>query len=346
MPPSLLRTHPSSTPFTMDPHICADIDALQTALVEIKSSQTILLDCEGHDLGQKGGSLSLISIRTTSAPQPQTYLIDVVKLNKDALRPLFDILESSSTTKVVFDGRMDYNELYHGFQVKLSGVVDLQLADVASRSINGEGNDERLARLSPYLHRREVMNQEVSYKQVQILCGLDRCVKDHKLADDGAATSRATGELPAVTLLGLIELTTTPVSVNHRYWLHRPLPEEYVKYAAQDLSQIELLYNHMKNEGFIDENLNSSSARYIAIWADARPRPTDSYRNNPLLPLEILNPDLYGLKRQCKHCERHLSKQAFSTVAWKNSDKRQCWVCRAIAVRNELHSGWDRDDDW
>jgi len=28
--------------------------------------------------------------------------------------------------------------------------------------------------------------------------------------------------------------------------------------------------------------------------------------------------------------------------------KRQleCWVCRAIKVRNEMHRGWDRDEDY
>jgi exonuclease 3'-5' domain-containing protein 1 len=173
--------------------LCADKDALHDVIETIQSSPVIILDCEGDDLGQKGGSLSLISIKVTETDGCGYYLIDAISISKDDLQPLFDILASSSTTKVLFDGRMDFAELYHTYGVTLRGVLDLQLADVASRSTEGEDEDAQLARLSPFLHRREVSSQNSSYTQVHMLSGLDKCIAERKLAEVGGK-SKTGGE--------------------------------------------------------------------------------------------------------------------------------------------------------
>ena len=81
-----------------------------------------MLDCEGQDLGLQGGSLSLINFRTLRPEISTTYLIDVLSLTKDALRPVFDIIQSSSPTKIMFDGRMDYSELFHECGTPICGV--------------------------------------------------------------------------------------------------------------------------------------------------------------------------------------------------------------------------------
>ena len=169
----------------MDDYILCDSPSrLDDALERLKSSPCIILDCEGKDLGREGGCLSLISIRTV-ASSPQTFLIDAVLLEDPTLRPLFDLLESLVPTKIVFDGRMDFSELYHAFHITLTGVQDLQLADLNSRRMRGESEDDQLRRLSPYLHRREVFGQRKSYLQVQKLSGLSRCLEEHGIAVSG-----------------------------------------------------------------------------------------------------------------------------------------------------------------
>ena len=159
--------------------LCADDSSLADAIAAIQPASSLALDCEGKDLGVEGGTLSLISLRVLEPETSGIYLIDTISLTKDQLSPIFDIIESSSVTKIVFDGRMDFSELYHGWSVSLRGVLDLQLADVDSRHQRGEDEEDQFSRLSPYLHRREISGQPGSYSAVHKLCGLDQCIKDH-----------------------------------------------------------------------------------------------------------------------------------------------------------------------
>ena len=165
--------------------LCVDDRSFEDAIDAIKSSSELILDCEGENLGHQGSSLSLISLRTIDSESSKTYLFDAISITNDTLRPLFDILQSHSVTKIVFDGRMDFSELYHGRGVDLHNVLDLQLVDVDSRRQRGEDEDEQLGRLSPYLHRREIMGQVSSYSKVHKLCGLEQCLREHKLIDVG-----------------------------------------------------------------------------------------------------------------------------------------------------------------
>ena len=148
------------------------------------------MDCEGQDLGQQGGSLSLINFRTIG-PET-TYLIDVLSLTKDALRPVLDIIQSSSPTKIMFDGRMDYTELFHEYGTPIRGVLDLQLADIHSRRQRGENEEDQLRRLSPYLKRGEVAGQPNCYAQVQKLCSLQQCLREHNV-DSGVQNDYTSG---------------------------------------------------------------------------------------------------------------------------------------------------------
>lgn len=171
---------------------CDDERSLRDATDVIERCSEVVLDCEGQDLGQQGGSLSLINFRTIGPEIPNTYLIDVLSLTKDALRPVFDIIQSSSPTKVMFDGRMDYSELFHEYGTPICGALDLQLADIHSRRQRGEDEEDQLRRLSPYLKRGEVVGQQNSYTQVHKLCSLQQCLREHSV-DNGIQANHATG---------------------------------------------------------------------------------------------------------------------------------------------------------
>jgi len=119
--------------------LCADDSNLANAIAAIQPASALALDCEGNDLGVEGGTLNLISLR---ALEPETSRIDTIGLVKDQLNPVFDIIKSSLVTKIVFGGRMDFGELYHGWGVSLRGVLDLQLADVESRHQCGEDQED------------------------------------------------------------------------------------------------------------------------------------------------------------------------------------------------------------
>ena len=81
---------------------------------------------------------------------------------------------------------MDFGELYHGHGTTLHNVIDLQLADADSRLQRGEDEDEQIRRLIPYLHRREIAGQPNSYSKVHRLCGLEQCLREHKVISDGS----------------------------------------------------------------------------------------------------------------------------------------------------------------
>ena len=89
-------------------------------------------DCEGYKLG-RFGTLDLLQLHIL--PLAQTFVIDLFTLQHQAFNvpdsgcTLQDILESESIAKVFFDVRNDSDALYSHFQVRVRGVVDLQLLE-------------------------------------------------------------------------------------------------------------------------------------------------------------------------------------------------------------------------
>ena len=130
-------------------------------------------------------------------------------------------------------------------------------------------------------------------------------------------------------------------------WLKRPLPKEYLLYAARDVYAISLLLKHFKEVNYINPyyDLSDKSQRYITMWRDGRPRSCDQFSSHALLPLGILDPPCGRKLKPCKSCNHHLSSECFSKAGWENARKRRCWVCRALAVKSNLETQWAQDED-
>ncbi|ESK82982.1 3 -5 exonuclease and kh-i domain-containing protein [Moniliophthora roreri MCA 2997] len=252
----------------MENILCDTTTSLTPALDVLRASNVLILDCEGDELGKQGGTLSMIVLRTTSSnPPPQTYLIDVTRLSSSDLRPVYDLLESEAATKVVFDGRMDYSALFHEKSVDTKKVLDMQLADVRSRIVRGEDQEGRLERLRGFIHWPDVKGQPDLYKRVQRLNSLRACMKEHGVEVEGSGD----------------------ITVTHKDWMTRPLPERYIQYAASDALLIHALYDKFKRSGYIDSSLTYQSMRYITIWKSKQlRRGQDERLAHPLLPLGIL----------------------------------------------------------
>lgn len=161
------------------PLLCNTGAILTAALPVLQGCSTLILDCEGLQLGERGGSLSLVTLRTTAPSPVRTYIIDIVSLPRTSLEPVFDILRSSNVCKVLFDGRMDYSALYHGHGVEMNNLLDIQLIDVASRQTRGEGQAAQFRRLQKYLPYISFNANIEAYQQVQKLSGLNECAKEH-----------------------------------------------------------------------------------------------------------------------------------------------------------------------
>ncbi|KAG6894057.1 hypothetical protein C0992_007643 [Termitomyces sp. T32_za158] len=150
------------------------------AVAALSSSSLLALDCEGRDLGETGGKLSLISIKSIRpTDSTQAFLIDTVRLKGKRLRPIYDILESTRVQKVVYDGRKDFSCLFHDRQVEIRNVIDLQLADIKSREVRGENDADRVRRLGQVVPKWELSRKPHLYSNIHKLPGLKKSAEEH-----------------------------------------------------------------------------------------------------------------------------------------------------------------------
>ncbi|KAM0724106.1 hypothetical protein Q7P37_000286 [Cladosporium fusiforme] len=99
---------------------------------------SLYVDLEGNNLS-RNGTLSLVTILVE--PRHTVHLVDVTGLGKQAFktaspdgRTLQSILESPEITKVFFDIRNDSDALFGLFDIRVRGIEDIQLMEVASRT--------------------------------------------------------------------------------------------------------------------------------------------------------------------------------------------------------------------
>lgn len=167
-----------SSPYTL----CDTLTTLHAALLILRASQTLVLDCEGDRLGVAGGTLSLILIGcATSLESFHPFLIDVLAFSREELLPLLHILRSNHVVKIMFDGRMDYSALHHEYNIPLQNVLDLQLADLMYRLLWKESDEERMQRLSPFIPDCAWRSDRAMYQNIFRLSGLKECVRLHML---------------------------------------------------------------------------------------------------------------------------------------------------------------------
>ncbi|KAB8303169.1 hypothetical protein EYC80_004617 [Monilinia laxa] len=102
------------------------------------SPPSVYIDLEGVNIGREG-SISILQVFIL--PIDEVFLVDVYNLGEQAFSTentsgitLKSILESQLIPKVIFDVRSDSDALFSHFGVKLSGVIDLQLMELATRS--------------------------------------------------------------------------------------------------------------------------------------------------------------------------------------------------------------------
>lgn len=98
---------------------------------------SLYIDLEGNNLSRKG-TLSLVTILVE--PRHTVHLVDVTGLGKLAFetagpdgKTLKHILESKEIVKVFFDIRNDSDALFGLFGVRVKGIEDIQLMELASR---------------------------------------------------------------------------------------------------------------------------------------------------------------------------------------------------------------------
>lgn len=123
------------------------------------------------------GAMSLICVG--SAYARYIFVFDVVQLARSDLNPLLSFL-AGKVIKVVWDGRMDFIEVWTTYGVNIAkNVCDLQVAEVLTRSkFRGEGEDERLGRLANFFGA-EVWKSKERFAGIHKVVGLQQCLEDN-----------------------------------------------------------------------------------------------------------------------------------------------------------------------
>jgi exonuclease 3'-5' domain-containing protein 1 len=125
----------------------------------------------------EGGAISLICVGSVFARY--IFVFDAVQLSRLDLNPLLSFL-AGKVVKVVWDGRMDFIEIWTTYGVNIAkNVCDLQVAEVLTRSkFRGEGEDERLGRLANYFGP-EVWKYKERFAGIHRVVGLQQCLEDN-----------------------------------------------------------------------------------------------------------------------------------------------------------------------
>jgi exonuclease 3'-5' domain-containing protein 1 len=104
------------------------------------SVPSLYIDFEGNNLS-RNGTLSLITILVE--PRHTVHLVDITGLGEQAFqvagsdqRTLRSIMESEEIVKVFFDIRNDSDALFGLFGIRVSGIEDIQLMELASRNFS------------------------------------------------------------------------------------------------------------------------------------------------------------------------------------------------------------------
>lgn len=194
-----------------------DTATAMSALVDILDGQpttppSLYIDLEGVNLSRHG-TISILQIYVL--PRRQAYLVDIHILGETAFcapssatgRTFKDILESETVPKVFFDVRSDSDALFSHFQIRLAGVQDLQLMELATRTFP----------------RR-------------LVCGLARCIeREVSLGETEKSSWLATKERGT-------RLFAPERGGSYQVFNERPLHAEIRRYCVQDVHLLPRLW--------------------------------------------------------------------------------------------------------
>ncbi|VDC00553.1 unnamed protein product [Peniophora sp. CBMAI 1063] len=215
-----VEDHNEAAPFTL----CKTNAQIERAVAELSQHEYVCLDCEGRDFGRTDGELSLLCLGTPLSSGSQlVFIFDVPALieNEYAIGALRWILSTQSITKVTFDGRSDYLEIWDTFGVQTSPILDLQLAEALSLPCGAA--QQRL----PHCYREIYVNwRKDRFSGIRRVIGMDQAMRLY---------------VPYVTLRKDEAVKKMHQQNESFRWMERPLPPHMLQYAANDIYAISYL---------------------------------------------------------------------------------------------------------
>lgn len=318
-----------------------DESGLQEAISELKRkiaerNTLIAVDCEGDSLSRKG-ALTIITVAT----EEKVYIFDVLKLGQLVFSSgLGEILEDKSREKLMFDCRQDSDALWHQFNIKLTGILDLQLLEIIYRRENASAVPAKITpQFSTKNKRRNPRNRRSQRTdEVENIYGFRRCIELY-VQDEKFIKIKDKGK----------EL----LKKDEKVWKKRPLSDELIQYCIVDTMGMFKLYNKIKDvNGGEQARLRVASEKYADLYRSKSNRSFDDYETNAFLPLDII-PDKGTLyfppaNTLCTRCDRQFPREKFSTTQLRNGEQK-CRVCKEIKRREDMQinreAQWQRHED-
>ncbi|PUU84211.1 ribonuclease H-like domain-containing protein [Tuber borchii] len=217
------------------------------------SPPPLYLDLEGENLGREG-TIAIIQIHVL--PQNCTYLLDITTLGRraftfhgsDQTKNLKTILESSSTTKCLFDVRNDADALFNLYDISLQGVQDIQVMNYAAREA-----------------RRGV------FRRGNLIMGLAKCI-----ATDSGLSYAALAEFSRKKQEGG-RIFNPKLGGSYAVFSERPLREDVMEYCVGDVIHLPTLWREysdiLEGQGRLRNKVQS--ATLARLEAAKKPRVPD-----------------------------------------------------------------------
>lgn len=220
-------------------------EALVSAVEDLISYAEVAFDTEGDNLSREG-PLTIATFRGLGKFDARTYVVDVMALGggrvfSKTLPSFRSLLEDAAFTKVTFDCRTDSDALLHQFEVRLSGVLELQVLDQAIRIHNGEAPPES--------------NRYIKQGGLRYLQGMTEVLKRHSTDEEKLAKE-----------------PSPHTKSNSNVWRLRPLPPAAIKYAATDARVIGKLLMKMRETplpSLLEHRVQEHSERYVDYFRSA-----------------------------------------------------------------------------
>ncbi|OQR88383.1 hypothetical protein THRCLA_10358, partial [Thraustotheca clavata] len=187
---------------------------------DLSKLSVIGVDCEGSHLGREG-KLAIVTI----AVGPDVFLFDLLE-SPDLIAILKPILESDQIVKVFHDCRKDSDALFHQCQIRLKNVFDTQTGHALL-----------------YFQRKPASKNDKRYLKGP---------NDHVIMLDNA-NNECLGYADllwhylSLPPLPIKEVVKESMTSDDEVWLRRPLSNELLQYAANDVVYLSVLYRIMNH---------------------------------------------------------------------------------------------------
>lgn len=179
------------------PHLlCQTSQQVGDAVEKLAQHPIIMIDCEGVNLGQPGGILTLISVGTVEN-KAIVFLFDVLSPQQNAMAALVRLLDDPSIRKVMWDGRQDTYGIHTVYGIKLRNVLDLQLVELMARARRRGEKDQRLLNhlKASYLRPKGTL------RSFEVVKGLQKCIEENRIRVGGLVKSGTPPRSPSLRML-------------------------------------------------------------------------------------------------------------------------------------------------